>query len=202
MTDLFFSLVANWGLLIIGLSAYFSCLAMPIPTFAVMLAGGAFAAAGDLVLWQVITVAYTAAVAGDQTGFQLGRFGGQWLTARLVDRPQRAALFARAVKVVDRWGTVGVFFSTWAAAPLGPWVNFAAGAARLSRWRFTLWDALGEAIWVAAYVSLGYFFGTRLDALTELVADWGGLITALCLATAACIGLIRHTQNSHKPPDH
>lgn len=194
MTDLFFALVASWGLIIIGLSAYFSCLAVPVPTFAVMLAGGAFAAAGDLILWQVLGVAYLAAIAGDQTGFHLGRAGGRWLDARLATRPNRAALFARASVVVDRWGGIGVFFSTWAAAPLGPWVNFAAGAARMNLWRFTLWDAVGEAIWVSGYVTLGYVFGTRLEALTELVADWGGLATAVCLALAAAIGLWRHAK--------
>lgn len=195
MTDLFFELVASWGLIIIGLSAYFSCLAVPVPTFAVMLAGGAFAAAGDLILWQVITVAYLAAVAGDQTGFHLGHMGGRWLDARLTARPNRAALFARASDLVDRWGGLGVFFSTWAAAPLGPWVNFAAGAARLNRWRFTLWDAAGEAIWVGGYVSLGYLFGTRLDALTDLVANWGGFATAACVTIAAFIGLLHHRRH-------
>ena len=194
MTDLFFALVASWGLIIIGLSAYFSCLAVPVPTFAVMLAGGAFAAAGDLILWQVLGVAYLAAIAGDQTGFHLGRGAGRWLDARLATRPNRAALFARASGVVDRWGGTGVFFSTWAAAPLGPWVNFAAGAARMNPWRFTFWDAVGEAIWVTGYVTLGYLFGTRLEALTELVADWGGLATAVCLALAAAIGLWRHAK--------
>ncbi len=198
MTDLFFGLVASWGLIIIGASAYFSCLAIPVPTFAVMLAGGAFAAAGDLVLWQVIAVAYAAAIAGDQTGFHLGRMGGRWLDQQLETRPNRAALFARASQVVDRWGGIGVFFSTWAAAPLGPWVNFAAGAARLNSWRFTFWDAAGEAIWVTGYVALGYAFGSRLDALTSLMADWGGLITALCLAIVAGLALLHHHRSNRQ----
>ncbi|WP_106745300.1 DedA family protein [Yoonia maritima] len=194
MIDFFFGLVATWGLVIIAASAYFSCLAVPVPTFAVMLSGGAFAAAGDLVLWQVLTVAYVAALAGDQTGFQLGRLGGKWLDKFLATRPNRAALFARAQQVVDRWGSTGVFFSTWAAAPLGPWVNFAAGAARLNPWRFIIWDALGEAIWVVGYVMLGYYFAANLDALTTLVADWAWLLTAISLALAASFFLLRSKQ--------
>ncbi|KJZ18905.1 DedA family protein [Loktanella sp. S4079] len=191
MIDFFFGLVATWGLLIIAASAYFSCLAVPVPTFAVMLSGGAFAAAGDLVLWQVLLVAYLAALAGDQTGFRLGRTGGNWLDGFLETRPNRAALFARAQQVVDRWGSAGVFLSTWAAAPLGPWVNFAAGAAKLDPLRFFIWDALGEAIWVAGYVLLGYFFASHLDALTTLVADWAWLLTAISLAVAAGLFLLR-----------
>lgn len=195
MTDFFFGLVATWGLIVVGASAYFSCLALPIPTFAVMLAGGAFAASGDLVLWQVLSVAYLAALAGDQTGFQLGRLGGKWLDKFLATRPNRAALFARAQHVVDQWGGIGVFFSTWAAAPLGPWVNFAAGAARLNAIRFFVWDAIGEAIWVTGYVLLGYMFATRLDALTTLVSDWAWLLTAVSLVIAASFFLIRQARH-------
>ncbi|MCG3268714.1 DedA family protein [Yoonia sp. I 8.24] len=194
MTDFFFGLVATWGLVVIGASAYFSCLAVPVPTFAVMLSGGAFAAAGDLVLWQVLAVAYIAAICGDQTGFQLGRLGGRWLDARLASRPNRAALFARAQQIVDRWGSIGVFFSTWAAAPLGPWVNFAAGAARFNPWKFLIWDTLGEAIWVTGYVMLGYYFATNLDALTTLVNDWAWLLTAISLVLAASFFLLRQSK--------
>ncbi|EPX81341.1 DedA family protein [Litoreibacter arenae] len=191
MTEFFFELVASWGLVIIALSAYFSCLAVPVPTSAVMLAGGAFAAAGDLVLWQVISVAYVSALAGDQTGFQLGRWGGSWLTKRLEAKPKRAALYARAQDAVGKWGGVAVFFSTWAVAPLGPWVNFAAGAAGYGRLPFTILDALGEAIWVSAYVALGFVFASNLDALATLLADWGGLLTAVVVAIVAGIALIK-----------
>lgn len=191
MTDLFFSLVASWGLLVIAASAFLSCLAVPLPTFAVMLAGGAFAAAGDLALWQVLTTAYLAALAGDQAGFQLGRLGGHWLDTHVAAQPARAALLARAREMVDRWGGVSVFLSTWAVAPLGPWVNFAAGAAHFSPLRFVLWDAIGEAIWVGAYVALGYLFGSHLEALAALVSDWGGLLTAGVVALVALVALIR-----------
>jgi membrane protein DedA with SNARE-associated domain len=191
MTEFFFGLVASWGLVVVALSAYFSCLAVPVPTSAVMLAGGAFAAAGDLALWQVVSVAYIAALAGDQTGFQLGRLGGNWLTKRIATMPKRAALYARAQDAVGTWGGVAVFFSTWAVAPLGPWVNFAAGAAGFGVMRFTILDAIGEAIWVSAYVALGYSFASNLDALASLVADWGGLLTAVVVAVAAATALAR-----------
>jgi membrane protein DedA with SNARE-associated domain len=156
-----------------------------------MLAGGAFAAAGDLALWQVCMVAYAAALAGDQTGFQLGRVGGNWLNRHLEVMPKRAALYAKAQDAIAKWGGVAVFFSTWAAAPLGPWVNFAAGAAGFSAWRFTVLDALGEAIWVTVYVALGYTFASNLDALAGLVSDWGALLTAVVVAIAAAMALMR-----------
>jgi membrane protein DedA with SNARE-associated domain len=191
VTEAIFALVPVYGLWVVAASAYLSCLALPIPTFAVMLAAGAFAAAGDLVLWQVLAVAWGAAVAGDQTGFRLGRRGGSALTARLGARPDRAALMSRARAAVDRWGSWAVFFSTWAVAPLGPWVNLIAGATGFGAVRFLLWDALGEAIWVGGYVGLGYAFGSELDRLVEIVGNWGGLISAAAITLILGAALIR-----------
>lgn len=178
MSETLFALVSTYGLWVVAASAFLSCLAIPIPTAVVMLAAGAFAAAGDLVFWQVLGTAWLAAVAGDQTGFHLGRWGGPPLIATIARRSGRDALITRAEETVRRYGGLGVFFSTWLFAPLGPWVNLIAGAARLERWRFTLWDVAGETIWVTAYVTLGFAFGTRLDELTALVTDWSGLFAS------------------------
>ncbi|MEZ5769847.1 MAG: VTT domain-containing protein [Paracoccaceae bacterium] len=109
--------------------------------------GGALAAAGDLALWQVVAAAWTGAVLGDQAGFLIGRFGGTPVVDRLARSPARAAVLARARALVDRRGGVGVFLSTWAVAPLGPWVNFIAGATGLGWLRFSVADVIGEVIW-------------------------------------------------------
>lgn len=178
LTETLFGFVSGYGIPVIALSAFLSCLAVPIPTSAVMLAGGAFAASGDLALVDVVLAAYVAAVLGDQTGFQIGRWGGSVAVARLEGNARRAALIARAREWVGRWGGIGVFLSTWLFAPLGPWVNLIAGAAGMPRARFLAWDAAGEAIWVSAYVALGYVFASRLTELAEVVADWVGLIAS------------------------
>lgn len=199
MTDTLYALVATYGLWIVGASAFLSCLAIPIPTAVVMLTAGAFAASGDLVLWQVLGVAWLAAVAGDQTGYHLGRWGGPPLIDRVAQRSGQPRLIARAQTTVQRHGGLGVFFSTWLFAPLGPWVNLIAGAARLDRWRFTVNDIAGETIWVGAYVTLGYAFGTRLDDLTTLVTDWVGFAIAAAAALAFLALAIVKMKKAHDP---
>ncbi len=203
MTETLFGYVSTYGLPVIAISAFLSCLAMPIPTFAVMLSGGAFAASGDLVLWQVLACAYLAALLGDQSGFQIGRWGGPAVIGVLNKSPSRAAMIARARKSVARWGGTGVFFSTWLFAPLGPWVNLMAGAGGMSRLRFLAWDAAGEGIWVAGYVLLGFLFGSRLPELTDLVGDWAGLMSSagvtLVLGVILARAVIRHRRRRRRP---
>lgn len=187
LTETVFALVADWGPLVIFASAFLSCLALPIPTSLMMLTGGAFAAAGDLALWQVVGAAWMGAVLGDQAGFVIGRYGGTPVVDRLARAPARAAVLARAHALVDRRGPVGVFLSTWAVAPLGPWVNFIAGATGLSWVRFTVADITGEVIWVALYTGLGQVFASNVTVVADAMSDIVGLVVALVVALASAL---------------
>lgn len=187
LTETVFALVATWGPLAIFASAFLSCLALPIPTSLMMLTGGAFAAAGDLALWQVVGAAWTGAVLGDQAGYLIGRVGGTPLADRLARAPGRAAALARARALVDRRGGIGVFLSTWAVAPLGPWVNFIAGATGLGWVRFAVADVTGEVIWVMLYTGLGQVFASNITLVAEAMSDIVGFTVALVVALASAL---------------
>jgi len=79
MTELFLSLVIQYGVIILFVTTFLSCIALPVPASLVMLAGGGFAANGDLSLAGVLGAAYLGAVLGDQAGFRIGRSGAVWL---------------------------------------------------------------------------------------------------------------------------
>lgn len=199
MSETIFALVTSWGAIVIFASAYLSCLALPIPTSIVMLAGGAFVATGDLSLVTVFGTAWVGAVIGDQTGYVIGRYGGAPLVDRIARSPARRAVLTRARRFVDKRGTWGVFLSTWLFAPLGPWVNFIAGTAGLSWARFSVADIAGETIWVAIYVALGMSFATQIDAVADLMGNVVGVLGAL--GAVAGLGMwIRGAVRRHKAP--
>ena len=187
MTETVFALVSSWGPWVIFASAFLSCLALPIPTSLMMLTGGAFVASGDLALWEVVAAAWTGAVLGDQAGYLIGRFGGTPVVDRLARAPARAAVLARARALVDRRGGLGVFLSTWAIAPLGPWVNFIAGAGGLGWARFSVADVLGEVIWVTVYVGLGQIFAANVSMVADMMGSVVGFVAALAVAVTAAL---------------
>ncbi len=178
MTEVLFGFLTSYGAWSIGIATFLSCLFLPIPTSLLMLTGGALGATGDLEPLEVGLAAFTGAVLGDQVGFQIGRVGGRSILARVARNPARAKLVARAEGMVERRGGLGVFLSTWAVAPLGPWVNLAAGAAGMKTWRFTLWDVAGEVIWVTLYVGLGYLFVDRIGAVSGILSNISGALAA------------------------
>ncbi|WP_424943242.1 DedA family protein [Aliiroseovarius crassostreae] len=206
--DTVFSLLTSYGPGVVFASAVLSCLALPIPTSLMMLAGGAFAAVGDLNLIDVVAAAFFGAVIGDQAGYAIGRWGGPPILDRLTRHPARKAVLARAQTLIDRHGGIGVFLSTWAVAPLGPWVNFAAGATGLRWRRFAIWDGLGETVWVTLYVGLGFFFASQIELLAGVLGNLAGFLAAMVLsvglftwirAMIRAKALARHRHKRTKP---
>ena len=194
MTETVLALVPSYGLLLVAFGTFFSCLALPVPSSLIMLSAGGFAAAGDLVLWQVWATALIGAIAGDQMGYLIGRYAAQHLRGRGLSA-RRAALMAHAEAKLHQNAAMAVFFSRWLVSPLGPYVNLAGGAARID-WRgFTRAGAAGEVVWVTLYVGLGAAFADDIVALADMLGNASGLIAAGVVAGALALWLraaLRH----------
>ncbi len=179
MTDWLLGLVPQYGMYLLALGTFSSCLALPIPASILMIAAGGFVASGDLSLATSAGAALAGAVIGDQAGYFGGRWGGtllfDWLGSRTAPLEKaRGALAAR--------GGIAVFLSRWLVSALGPYVNFAAGAAGLPWLQFTLWAVLGEAVWVAVYIGAGFAFSGNLTAASGMAFDILGVLAAGAVA--------------------
>ncbi len=198
MSDFLFGLLTDYGVMIVFAVTFLSCLAIPIPSSLVMLTAGGFAAAGDLVLAAVAGAAYVGAVIGDNTGYLIARLAGDRLSGWLNAKPKRAALRKRAETYMAKWGGSSVFFSCWLVAPLGPTVNYVSGLSRMTWLRFALWGALGEIVWVSLYVGLGYSFADNISALSDLLGNVSGFLTAALLTIGLGIWLWKVSAKHHK----
>ena len=188
MTDWLLSTMVVWGVPVIGIATFLSCLALPVPSSLIMLTGGAITLSGDLSLTSVVAAALTGAILGDQAGYLIGnRMAGQ-LTGRLQKHSPKAALLKRACDFSDRYGRGAVFLSRWLFSPLGPYVNLIAGATNLDRMRFLLWSASGEAVWVMLYVGTGRLFASNISAVADLAGNASGFLAGL--AVTVVIGLM------------
>lgn len=178
MTETLLALVPDYGVPLVLVATLLAALALPIPATLLLIAGGAFAATGDLPLFGVAAAALTGAVVGDQLGFALGRWGGAPLLARLARKPSRARVIEAARTALIRRGTQTVFLTRWLLAPVGPWVNLAAGAMGMTWARFTLAGVVGEVIWVVVYMAPGYWFAAELADLAATLSTLSGLLAA------------------------
>ncbi|MDT7541386.1 MAG: hypothetical protein QOE33_1290 [Acidobacteriota bacterium] len=184
MTDQLLSLLSLYGLPALFVILVVASAGVPFPVTLLLVAAGSFVEQGELKLWPVIVLASAGAVTGDQIGYWVGRCGGRSLVKRATKRFGGTHGVERAEAFTRRWGGAGVFLSRWLITPLGPWVNLTSGAAQYPWLRFTFWDVLGEALWVALYVTLGRIFSDRVQELADLLGNlaWvlvGALATLL-----------------------
>lgn len=144
MSETLVGYLASYGTALIFIATMLSCLAVPIPTSLLMLTAGAFAATGDLSLSAVAFAAVTGAVLGDQIGYQLGKRAAAPLRRFMEANTKRQKLLHAAESYLRKWGGIGVFLSRWLVSPLGPYVNFTAGATSLPWPVFSIAGLFGE----------------------------------------------------------
>lgn len=179
MTETILDLMTDYGVAILFVVTFLSCLCVPIPSSLMMLAGGSFAATGDLDIITTAAAAYLGAVIGDNSGYILARTFGNRISGWLDANPKRSKLRDRAKSYLDRKGPISVFLSCWLVAPLGPYVNLVCGITRYNWLKFALWGAMGEIFWVGIYVSLGYSFSDQITSLATMLGNVSGFIVAL-----------------------
>ncbi len=197
MTETLLGLVPQYGVALMFVATFLSCLALPVPSSLIMLTGGALAASGDLDLTNVALAAWLGALLGDQAGFAIGRWGERHVTALIARHPKRAALVEKARAFSRRWGGPGVYLSRWLVSPLGPYVNFLVGASDMRWRRFALWDSLGEATWVALYVGLGFAFADQITALADILGNLSGALAAGLVTVLIGRTLFKHRREPH-----
>jgi membrane-associated protein len=105
-----------------------------------------------------VALLITAAVAGNQTNYTIGRWFGDrvfgWKNSKFFNKDA----FDRAHAFYEKRGGI-----TIVAARFMPFLRtfapFVAGVAKMTRSRFTLFDVTGGVLWVGSIVTVGYFFG-------------------------------------------
>ena len=105
-----------------------------------------------------VALLITAAVAGNQTNYTIGRWLGDrvfgWKNSKFFNKDA----FDKAHAFYEKRGGI-----TIVAARFMPFLRtfapFVAGVAKMTRSRFTLFDVMGGALWVGSIVTVGYFFG-------------------------------------------
>ncbi len=196
-------MLPTYGYAVLAAATLIGAVGLPIPTTFLLMAAGALTADGGLSFPPVVVTALGAAVAGDCTGYVIGRHAGRPLLERT--GPHLGLTLQRRERIersFGRWGGGMVWLTRWLFTAAGPAINILAGVNRYTFGSFLAFDLFGEALWSSAYVGLGWFFG---DNWTELEDFTGNLLWFLGAGVAAVIlavvawRLLRRPQSTAPP---
>lgn len=191
MTDTLLGLIPDYGLFVVFLSVFLGCLALPLPASLLVLAAGGFAAAGDLVLWHVLGVAWLAFCLGDQVAFSIARRVAPALQSAGKRFAKVGRLLDRSTDLLAHRGAWAVLLSHTLLSPTCAYVTYLCGAGRMPRRSFTAYALFGAAIWTSAYVGLGYVFADQLSQTSDLLNNAIGLIISLVVIGVSAAWLTR-----------
>lgn len=158
-------LVRDHGAIAVTMIILFESFGMPLPGESLLLFASALAGRGELSFPAVVVGAWIGAVAGDNVGYAVGRFGGRALVLRFGGKiGLDAARLARVEAVFGRFGPATVAGARFFAV-LRQLNGIVAGTLDMDWRRFLVFNALGAAAWVEFWTTLGYVAGEHADAL-------------------------------------
>lgn len=129
-----------------------------LPGDSLLFVVGALCGTGVMNLPLALGVLLTAAVAGNQTNYTIGRALGpkvfQWENSRLFNKKA----FEQAHAFYEKRGGITIVLARFMPF-LRTFAPFVAGVAAMTRSKFTFYDVTGGALWVVSVTMAGYLFG-------------------------------------------
>jgi membrane protein DedA with SNARE-associated domain len=180
----------HYGYLAVGGFITLEDFGVPLPGETILIAAAVYAGSGRLNIIAVGLIAFLAAVVGDNIGFALGHFGGRALVLRFgkyvmltSERLDRAEDFFR------RYGGVVVAGARFIEG-LRQANGIVAGTIGMHWLRFLAFNALGAALWVGVWASVGYLAGGHITTIYDVVTRYS-LYLLIALAVVAAAWIIR-----------
>jgi membrane protein DedA with SNARE-associated domain len=138
---------------------------VPVPGETVLILAAVYAGTGRLNILLVALLGFCGALLGDNIGFAIGHFGGRPLAERygryIFLTPER---LAKATAFFERHGGKIIIVARFIEG-LRQANGIIAGISGMRWTRFLIFNAIGAALWVAVWTSVGYFSGSHIDTI-------------------------------------
>jgi membrane protein DedA with SNARE-associated domain len=138
---------------------------VPVPGETVLILAAVYAGAGRLNIVLVALFGFCGAIVGDNIGFAIGHFGGRRLALRygryIFLTPAR---LDKATRFFDRHGAKIIVVARFIEG-LRQANGIIAGITGMHWARFLTFNAIGAALWVLVWTSVGYLSGSHIDTI-------------------------------------
>jgi membrane-associated protein len=177
------SIVQTGGLLLIALIIFAESgmfVGFFFPGDTLLIAAGIFAAQGHLSIELTIAIIALSAIAGDNTGYQIGKRFGRRLFNKKDSIIFRQEYADQAEKFFERYGTKTMLFAHFVPV-VRTFAPPVAGTAHMDYRKFFIFDAIGDIFWAASVTLVGYWFGRRIPNLDHYIVLAVGAVMVITL---------------------
>jgi membrane protein DedA with SNARE-associated domain len=198
ITDLFQTLLAQYGVAALFLSVMFESLGAPLPGESAIVLTSAAAARGEFNITAIAVAAFLGAVIGDNIGYLIGRRFGRAVLVRYGSRfGVTDRNLDRAEAVARRRGPLMVVFARFVVI-LRQLNGIVAGTTGM-RWpTFLVANTIGAALWVGLWTTLAYRFG-HSTAIVPFIWHHLSLVAAVAIPLLVLLLVWLHTRPKTEP---
>lgn len=180
LTDRILSALLIYGYPALALTLLLGAIGLPLPIGIAAVLAGSLAALGNLRWEWAGVIAVMASFAGDMIAFGIGRAVSDKFLARhgrwIGYTPQRRD---EIQSLLQRWGGITVIVSRTLTSSLSSVVSIFAGVSRYRFAHFLGFALVGRLIWTSAYLGLGFWIGSNIEAASQFLGNLSGLVIAL-----------------------
>jgi membrane-associated protein len=119
----------------------------------------------DISIWWLVLLLPLAAIAGDQTGYTIGRMSGPRVFNRPDSRFFQQEYVDKSYAFFEKYGGRTIVLARFVPI-VRTFAPVIAGVSKMSRRVFTTYNVLGAVLWASGVPLLGYYLG-RIDWIAE-----------------------------------
>lgn len=163
------TIVQSGGLLLIGAIIFAESgllVGFFLPGDTLLFSAGFFASQDKLPLGWLLLVVIAMAVIGDNVGYSIGHKAGPRIFKKKDGILFRQEYIERAEKFYTEHGGKTITLARFVPI-VRTFAPVVAGAGKMDRRRFLLFNALGATVWGAGVTLLGYFLGTKIPNIDK-----------------------------------
>jgi membrane-associated protein len=164
-------IIQTGGLLLIALIIFAESGMMVgffFPGDTLLLSAGILAASGKLSLATTMVVIAAAAILGDNIGYQIGKSLGPRLFRKKDGLVFRKEYIDRAEAFYENYGSKTMLLAHFIPI-VRTFAPVTAGAGKMNRKLFILFDAIGDIAWTVALTLFGYYVGSKIPGIDKYI---------------------------------
>jgi membrane-associated protein len=164
-------LIQSGGLIAIGLVVFAETGLLAgffLPGDTLLFSAGIFAAAGKMNIFALLAVVISAAIIGDNVGYQIGKKNGHKIFKKTDGIFFRTEYIEKAQKFYDKHGGKTIVFARFVPV-VRTFAPVVAGIGKMNRRSFVLYNVVGGLVWGGGMTLLGYLFGAKIPNVEKYV---------------------------------
>ena len=155
-----------------------------LPGDTLLFTAGFFAAQGKLPLIPLLIILLVSAVLGDNVGYSFGRRAGNRIFKKKDGIIFRQEYLVRAEKFYEKHGGKTIMLARFVPV-VRTFAPIVAGAAKMPRERFLVFNISGAVMWCIGVTMMGYLLGSKIPNIDSFLLPAVGVAMALSFGPAS-----------------